>query len=184
MAGPRRVRRGLPQPPLVRALRCEAVPLRPGLQQPTVPQAAQGGYRCPDPCTHWPLAPMISYETCETYDTYDILLQQPKMEQFLTTNGRGWGVAAGELIKKGDFIVEYAGKMLPFVCCVPCGFGYPCCWFVLRYEFVPRVQRHTAVRVRATNCMCTPRGHDSYPYPHSNHMTHPSQYVSPRSSVA
>ena len=34
------------------------------------------------------------------------------MKEFLTTNGRGWGVAAGEVIKKGAYIVEYAGAGL------------------------------------------------------------------------
>ena len=43
-------------------------------------------------------------------------LLQPKMKEFLTANGRGWGVAAAEVIKKGAYIVEYAGAHLRLAC--------------------------------------------------------------------
>lgn len=39
-------------------------------------------------------------------------LKPPRMEVFLTDNGRGWGVRAAQPVKKGDFIVEYAGACL------------------------------------------------------------------------
>lgn len=38
-------------------------------------------------------------------------MQSPQVEVFLTTN-RGWGVKAGHPIKKGTFVVEYAGLNL------------------------------------------------------------------------
>ena len=36
-------------------------------------------------------------------------MRSPQMESFLTEN-RGWGVRASQPIRKGTFIVEYAGK--------------------------------------------------------------------------
>ena len=36
-------------------------------------------------------------------------MRSPRMESFLTEN-RGWGVRASQPIRKGTFIVEYAGK--------------------------------------------------------------------------
>lgn len=42
-------------------------------------------------------------------------LRPPRMEAFLTGNGRGWGVRAAQPVSKGDFIVEYAGATP--VCC-------------------------------------------------------------------
>ena len=45
--------------------------------------------------------------SCPVVGVYFLL--QPKMKEFLTANGRGWGVAAAEVIKKGAYIVEYAG---------------------------------------------------------------------------
>jgi len=43
------------------------------------------------------------------------------MKEFLTANGRGWGVAAAEVIKKGAYIVEYAGANRR----MPCQFTPP-----------------------------------------------------------
>ena len=36
-------------------------------------------------------------------------LRPPKMDVFLTRNGRGWGVRAAEPIPKGAFVIEYVG---------------------------------------------------------------------------
>jgi len=49
---------------------------------------------------------------------------QPKMKEFLTANGRGWGVAAAEVIKKGAYIVEYAGAPL-----IAMSFCWPALWY-------------------------------------------------------
>ena len=44
-------------------------------------------------------------------------LQMPRTVAFQTPDGRGWGLAAGEVIQAGVFVVEYMGEILNDVMC-------------------------------------------------------------------
>ena len=39
-------------------------------------------------------------------------LRAPKLEAFLTEDGRGWGARAAEAIPAGTFVVEYIGELI------------------------------------------------------------------------
>jgi len=45
------------------------------------------------------------------------LLAPPRSRAFLTSNGRGWGLAAAEAIRAGSFVVEYMGEVLDDAMC-------------------------------------------------------------------
>jgi len=45
------------------------------------------------------------------------LVKTPKLKRFLTTNGCGWAVRAGEAITRGQFVVEYCGEVVDDVEC-------------------------------------------------------------------
>ena len=67
-----------------------------------------------EPTSFLACLPVLAH-VCETLDCVVDRpfhqLQSPKVEVFLTRD-RGWGVKAAELVAKGSFIVEYAGKCL------------------------------------------------------------------------
>ena len=44
-------------------------------------------------------------------------VKTPKLKRFLTKNGCGWAVRAGEAIKRGKFVVEYCGEVVDDVEC-------------------------------------------------------------------